>query len=49
MLISVVVPCYNEEEVIRATHSRLINVFSTQLPDYDVELVYVRAWSAEVS
>ena len=47
MLISVVVPCYNEEEVIRATHSRLINVFSTQLPDYDVELVYVNDGSRD--
>jgi len=47
VLISVVVPCYNEEEVIRATHSRLINVFSTQLPDYDVELVYVNDGSRD--
>jgi polyisoprenyl-phosphate glycosyltransferase len=47
VLISVVVPCYNEEEVICATHTRLLNVFSTLLPEYDLELVYVNDGSGD--
>ncbi|MDX6692867.1 MAG: polyisoprenyl-phosphate glycosyltransferase [Blastocatellia bacterium] len=40
MLISVIVPCYNEEEVIRETHSRLTSLLS-QLDGFDYEIVYV--------
>jgi len=47
VLISVVVPCYNEEDVIRATHSRLVDVFSSQLSEYDLELVYVNDGSRD--
>ena len=39
-LLSVVVPCYNEEEVIGATHERLIAVLGNQ-PEVDLEIVYV--------
>ena len=28
MLLSIVVPCYNEEAVLRATHQRLTSVFA---------------------
>src|SRR5215212_5811624 len=37
--ISVVVPCYNEQEVIRQTHERLSDALSKT--DLDFEIVYV--------
>lgn len=39
-LISVVVPAYNEEEVIDAFHSRMSAVFD-QLPDYRCEMIFI--------
>ncbi|SMC26525.1 dolichol-phosphate mannosyltransferase [Andreprevotia lacus DSM 23236] len=39
-LLSIVVPCYNEEEVIQETIKRL-NAFSATLTDLDVELIFV--------
>lgn len=40
MLISVIVPCYDEEAVIRETHERLSAVLG-QLDGYDYEILYV--------
>ena len=40
-LISVVVPCYNEEPVIRETHRRLVEVLKGLGPGADFELIYV--------
>lgn len=39
MKLSVIVPCFNEEEVIAATHDRLAAVLFAVTPDY--EIVYV--------
>ena len=39
-LLSVVVPCFNEEEVLPETHRRLIEVLET-LPAHAFELIYV--------
>ena len=39
MLISVVVPCYNEEEVISQTHQRLVNIL--QKLTLNFEVIYV--------
>ncbi len=39
-LLSVVVPCFDEEAVVRETHSRLTAVLG-EVPDLDFELVYV--------
>ncbi len=39
MLLSVIVPCYNEEDVIQTTHIRLIAVLEKITPDF--ELIYV--------
>ena len=39
-LLSVVVPCFDEEAVIRETHRRLVATLET-VPDVDFELVYV--------
>jgi len=38
--ISVIVPCYNEEQVIRATHARLVGVLE-QLEAFKFEIIYV--------
>ena len=39
-LLSVVIPCFNEEEVIGETHSRLLN-FCSELNDLEIELIFV--------
>ena len=39
-LISVVVPCFNEEEVLPATHARLTEVMQS-MEDFDYEIIYV--------
>ncbi|MBV9210587.1 MAG: glycosyltransferase family 2 protein [Acidobacteria bacterium] len=46
MLVSVVVPCYNEEPVIRETHKRLVEVLEQLEPDA-FELVYVNDGSRD--
>lgn len=46
MLISVIVPCFNEEPVIRETHRRLIAVLE-RLNPLDYELVYVNDGSSD--
>ena len=44
--ISVVVPCYNEEEVLPHCHSRLMQVFEN-IPDDEFELIYVNDGSRD--
>lgn len=44
-LISVVVPCYNEQESIQFTHTRFMEVFAKA--DFDVELVYINDGSKD--
>ena len=44
--ISVIVPCYNEEEVLLHCHSRLMQVFDG-IPDDEYELVYVNDGSTD--
>lgn len=39
-LLSVVVPCFNEEEVLPETHRRLVNVLE-EIPAHAFELIYV--------
>ncbi|BDA40226.1 glycosyltransferase family 2 protein [Candidatus Atelocyanobacterium thalassae] len=39
MLISIVIPCYNEQEVIQEAHNQLVTVLSNFNPEF--ELVYV--------
>ena len=46
MLLSVIIPCYNEEPVLRATHERLTGVL-TELPWLDYELLYVNDGSMD--
>lgn len=45
-LISIVIPCYNEEEVIEETIRRL-NKLCSELPDYNVELIFVDDGSSD--
>ena len=46
MLISVIVPCYNEDGVLRATYERLSNVVRG-LPGLDYELIFVNDGSRD--
>ncbi|MDJ0510718.1 MAG: glycosyltransferase family 2 protein [Crocosphaera sp.] len=39
MLISIIVPCYNEQEVIQITHNRLVSVLEEITPQF--ELIYI--------
>ena len=45
MLLSVIIPCYNEEAVLRATHERLTSVVKGMNVDY--ELIYVNDGSRD--
>ena len=44
-LYSVIIPCYNEEAVLRETHKRLTQVLSAMEGDY--ELIYVNDGSRD--
>jgi dolichol-phosphate mannosyltransferase len=46
LLLSVVIPCYNEQEVIAQTHARLIQVLGNR-SDVDLEIVYVNDGSRD--
>jgi dolichol-phosphate mannosyltransferase len=46
MLVSVVVPCFNEEPVIRETHARLLSVLEQLKPDR-FEVLYVNDGSSD--
>jgi glycosyltransferase involved in cell wall biosynthesis len=45
MLLSVIIPCYNEEAVLRATHERLTSVVKGMNVDY--ELIYINDGSRD--
>ena len=45
-IISVIIPCYNEEEVLLACHSRLIEVFEGY-DNHEYELIYVNDGSSD--
>ncbi len=46
-LISIVVPCYNEEEVFETTHKKLSEVLQTITSKYDYEIIYVNDGSKD--
>jgi polyisoprenyl-phosphate glycosyltransferase len=46
MLLSVIVPCYNEAAVLRATHERLSRTLGS-LPDIEFEIIFVDDGSAD--
>lgn len=39
--ISVMVPCYNEEENVVPMHKALCNIFTSELPEYDYEILFI--------
>ena len=45
-LLSIVVPCFNEQEVLRLTHQRLIKALE-EIPGADFEIVYVNDGSRD--
>ncbi len=46
MLLSIIVPCYNEEAVVRSTHERLTSVFN-KMPEVSYELLFVNDGSID--
>ena len=46
MLLSIIIPCFNEEPVLRATHERLTGVLH-ELPWLDYELLYINDGSID--
>lgn len=46
-LISVVVPCYNEEKSISEMYNRIKNIFKVQLVNYDYEIIFVDDYSSD--
>lgn len=47
--ITVVIPTYNEESNIMMTYERLKHVFTSSLPDYQLELLYIDNYSTDSS
>ena len=45
--LSVIIPCYNEEAVLRTTHERLSNVCKKQMAGLDYELIFVNDGSVD--
>lgn len=39
--ISILIPCYNEEENVGPMSEAIVNLFTTQLQDYDYELLFI--------
>ena len=39
--ISVLIPCYNEEENVIPMSNEEVRIFETELPQYDYELVFI--------
>ncbi len=39
--ISIVVPCYNEEENVEALYQAVDSIFKNQLPEYNYELIFI--------
>ena len=39
--ISVVIPCFNEEENVVPISEAVIEIFNKELPDYDYEIIFI--------
>ena len=39
--ISVLIPCYNEEDNVVAISEEIVNLFRNQLNNYDYELIFI--------
>lgn len=39
--VSILIPCYNEEENVGPMSEAIVNLFETELPQYDYELVFI--------
>ena len=44
-LITILIPCYNEEECIKITHNRIVDVFNNL--DYDYEILFINDGSKD--
>lgn len=45
--ISVVIPCYNEENSINIMYDRLVKIFTEQLSDYNYEIIFADDFSSD--
>ena len=45
--ISIVVPCYNEEENVEAMRNALVEMFGRDLPEYRYEILFIDNDSAD--
>ena len=45
--VSIVVPCYNEEENVEPLSQAIISIFEKELPDYRYELIFIDNDSAD--
>ena len=39
--ISILIPCFNEELNVEPMAEALVNMFATDLPEYDYEIVFI--------
>ena len=39
--VSILIPCYNEEDNVIPMSEAIVNLFTTQLTQYDYELVFI--------
>lgn len=39
--VSILIPCYNEQENVRPMSEAIVNLFTTQLTQYDYELIFI--------
>ena len=39
--VSILIPCYNEEENVQPISEAVVNIFNEQLPQYDYEIVFI--------
>ncbi len=46
-LISLIIPCYNEEEMINICHERIVKVADNLKQDYDFEIIYINDGSTD--
>ena len=39
--ISILIPCYNEEENVAPISAEVVKTLETKLPEYDYELIFI--------
>lgn len=47
--ISVIIPCYNEENSIEELYNRILDIFQLSLPQYEFEIIFVDDYSRDTT